>query len=89
MEQSQNSTATKNTVRRVDDLGRVVLPQELRNSFGIADGEPLEISAQGEYIMLRKHVPACSFCGEYETDLKEYRGKCVCKNCIAVLVELP
>lgn len=89
MEQNQNSTDTANIVRKVDDLGRVVLPKELRSSFGIADGDPLEISTQGDYILLHKYTPACNFCGEHENNLKEFQGKFVCGDCIGALVELP
>ena len=56
-------------VRKVDQLGRIVLPAELRDTLGIktgdkkGEGDPLEIFVDGDYIMLRKYSPACIFCG--------------------------
>jgi stage V sporulation protein T len=48
-------------VRRIDDLGRVVLPKELRKNFGIAEGDPVEIFTDKNTIILRKYNPACDY----------------------------
>ena len=68
-------------VRKVDDLGRIVLPIELRRTLNIDIKDALEIFVDGEDIMLRKYNPACIICGESD-DLIEYKGKKICKNCI-------
>ena len=66
--------------RKVDELGRVVIPIELRRSLGIAIRDSLEIYVEGQFIVLKKHENSCIFCGS-ETDIKEFKGKNVCKNC--------
>ena len=68
-------------VRKVDELGRIVLPIELRRTLGIEVRGPLEIYVDDESIMLKKYNPACILCGE-SGDLVEYKGKKVCRNCI-------
>ncbi|MHB1842181.1 MAG: AbrB/MazE/SpoVT family DNA-binding domain-containing protein [Sulfobacillus sp.] len=67
-------------VRRIDELGRVVLPAELRQSLGIADKDELEIYVEGETIVLVKYLPRCVFCGRCE-GLREFKGKMVCMEC--------
>ena len=69
-------------VRKVDDLGRVVLPIELRRTLDIAEKDSLEIYIDGEKIILRKYQPACIFCGSAE-DVENIHGKNVCHSCIA------
>lgn len=71
-------------VRRVDELGRVVLPIELRRTLNIADRDSLEIYVDGEKIVLRKYEPACVFCGNLD-DVGPFRGKNVCGDCLSVL----
>ena len=68
-------------VRKVDELGRIVLPIELRRTLSIEIRDPLEIYVDGESIVLKKYAPACILCGE-AGDLVEYRGKKVCRKCI-------
>ncbi len=72
----------KNTgiVRRLDQLGRVVLPMELRRTMNIAEKDSLEIFVEGENIVLRKYQPTCIFCGE-ESDLKQFEEKNICSKC--------
>ncbi|HHY09233.1 MAG TPA: AbrB/MazE/SpoVT family DNA-binding domain-containing protein [Firmicutes bacterium] len=67
-------------VRKVDDLGRVVLPVELRRSLGIEERDPLEIYVQDDKIILRKSAVRCIFCGS-EEDVTEYKNKGICQNC--------
>lgn len=71
-------------VRKVDQLGRIVLPKETRRIFNIEEGDPLEIFVDGESIVLSKYQPSCIFCGE-ATDIVEYKGKKVCKKCLQEL----
>lgn len=66
--------------RKVDDLGRIVLPVELRRLHGIATGDALEISVDGDAIVLRKLQEACVFCGGAD-DLGTYRSRPVCAGC--------
>lgn len=67
-------------VRRVDELGRVVIPIEIRNKFGIAEKDPIEIYVDGSSIVLKKYQPNCIFCGGTKK-LVEYKGKLVCSAC--------
>ena len=74
-------------VRHMDSLGRVVLPKELRRTFGITADTPLEILTEGDAILLRKYRPAdaCALCGEVSPDSVELHGKFVCPRCRAAL----
>jgi len=67
-------------VRKVDELGRVVLPIELRRNLGIGEGDAMEIFVEGTSIVLRKHEPACIFCGEGR-EVSTFRGKNICAHC--------
>lgn len=67
-------------VRKIDELGRVVLPSELRRVFGIREGDELEISVNGEQIILQKRQDLCLFCGA-ESPAVEFRGRRVCDEC--------
>lgn len=68
-------------VRKLDDLGRIVLPVELRRTLEIEDKDPLEIFIEGNTIVLKKYQPACVFCGNAK-DVFTYRGRNVCPDCI-------
>lgn len=68
-------------VRKVDELGRIVLPIELRRTLDIALRDPLEIYVEGESIVLKKYNPSCIFCGSKE-NIFVYHEKNVCGNCI-------
>lgn len=67
-------------VRKVDNLGRIVLPSELRKTLNIKIKDPLEIYVSGDSIVLRKYLPCCVFCGD-EEDIKPFKNKYICKNC--------
>jgi transcriptional pleiotropic regulator of transition state genes len=71
-------------VRRVDELGRVVIPIELRRSLDIAEKDGLEISVDNDRIVLRKYAPACVFCGS-EDEVSSFKGKNVCKTCLTAM----
>ncbi|MBE5781241.1 MAG: AbrB/MazE/SpoVT family DNA-binding domain-containing protein [Clostridiales bacterium] len=73
-------------VRKVDSLGRVVLPIELRRTMGMDVKDPVEIFVQGDRIVLRKYQPACIFCGS-EKDLVEHGDYMVCRSCIEALAQ--
>ena len=71
-------------VRKVDELGRIVLPIELRRTMDIAEKDALEIYVEGENIILRKYQAACVFCGSVK-NLVSYKGRNVCADCVATL----
>ncbi|BBI32340.1 AbrB/MazE/SpoVT family DNA-binding domain-containing protein [Cohnella abietis] len=73
-------------VRRIDDLGRVVIPKEMRRTLGVANGDPIEFFVEGDRIILRKYNPGCVMCGSV-TDVKELRGKSICASCVSEIVE--
>lgn len=67
-------------VRKVDELGRVVIPIELRRTMSIEEKDPLEIYVDGESIILKKYEPACIFCGS-AVEVEDFKGKKVCRDC--------
>ena len=71
-------------VRKVDELGRIVLPIELRRTLGIAEKDALEIYVDGENIILKKYEPACIFCNNAK-DVIVFRNRNICSECIAAL----
>ncbi|WP_443081748.1 AbrB/MazE/SpoVT family DNA-binding domain-containing protein [Tepidibacter sp.] len=74
-------------VRKVDELGRVVIPIELRRTLNIAEKDALEIYVDGENIILKKYEPACIFCGNAK-DIQYFSGKNICPNCIENISEI-
>lgn len=68
-------------VRKIDRLGRIVLPKELRDVLDLDVGTPLEIYSDNEVIALKKYEPTCIFCNE-STDVIEYKSKKICKKCV-------
>jgi transcriptional pleiotropic regulator of transition state genes len=73
-------------VRKVDELGRIVLPIELRRTLDIAEKDSLEIYVDEDAIILRKYQPACIFCDNAK-DIMSYKGKNVCPECAKALSE--
>ncbi|NFC47385.1 AbrB/MazE/SpoVT family DNA-binding domain-containing protein [Clostridium botulinum] len=71
-------------VRKLDNLGRVVLPKELRKTLNLDEKDPLEIYVDGEQIILKKYAPACIFCGEAK-EVINFKGKNICKICLKEL----
>ncbi|MFY9218710.1 MAG: AbrB/MazE/SpoVT family DNA-binding domain-containing protein [Tepidanaerobacteraceae bacterium] len=74
-------------VRKVDDLGRVVIPIELRRTLGISEKDPLEIYVDTDKIILKKYLPACIFCGNAE-ELVNFNSKSICKECATAIKSL-
>lgn len=74
-------------VRKVDELGRIVLPIELRNKLNIAEKDQIEIYVDGSSIILKKYEPNCIFCGSSK-DLISYNDKLVCQKCQEKLSDL-
>ena len=73
-------------VRKVDDLGRIVLPIELRRMLDIAERDELEIFVESDRIVLRKFESNCIFCGS-AMGLRAFNGKNVCSHCVEKLTE--
>ena len=71
-------------VRKVDELGRIVLPIELRRTLDIAERDPLEIYVEGSAIVPKKYRPTCVFCDSVK-DISVYREKNVCARCLREL----
>lgn len=70
-------------VRRIDELGRVVIPKSIRDVYGWEPGTPVEIFTDGEKVILREYAPGCVLCGTVENDLHElYPNKLICTHCI-------
>jgi len=71
-------------VRKADELGRIVIPKELRNTMSIDEGTPLEIFTGNGQIVLQKYQPGCIFCDGFE-NLTDFAGKQICPACIVAL----
>ena len=74
-------------IRKVDELGRVVIPIELRNKFDISEKDPIEIYVDGSSIILKKYEPNCVFCGNSK-NLSTYKDKLICTKCAKHIAEL-
>ncbi len=74
-------------VRKLDSLGRIVLPAELRKKLNLEDRCPIEIFVQQDKIILQKYAPSDIFTGEFE-DLVEYKGLKVSKSTICELARI-
>lgn len=69
-------------VRRIDDLGRIVIPMELRRTLGIKVRDPLAIYVDGDRIILEKHRDACVICGDTGAPMSAVRNRPVCETCL-------
>ena len=67
-------------VRKLDSLGRVVLPIELRNTMGLQEGTPIEIYTDGNTIILKEYQPGCIVCGSMD-GLTACKSKQICSDC--------
>ncbi len=74
-------------VRKMDELGRIVIPMEIRNKFGISEKDEIEIYVDGSNIVLKKCEHGCIFCGNRK-NLIEYSGKLICNECLKNIVQL-
>ena len=72
---------TTGIVRKVDELGRIVLPIELRRTLDIEERDSLEIYLDGDKIILSKYMPACLFCGNAQNVIY-FHGKLICHDCL-------
>ena len=74
-------------VRKVDELGRIVLPIEMRRTLDIGEKEALEIYVEGSSVILKKYKPSCVFC-DATKDITVFKGKNICPKCLKELKEL-
>ena len=70
--------------RKIDDLGRIVIPAETRRMFNIREGDLLFINVEGGNIVLRKMTDSCTFCGS-DDQVSQFKGKGICSTCRAQL----
>ena len=68
-------------VRKIDDLGRIVLPVEMRRIFDINEKDSFEVLTEGDMIILKKYGSVCVLCGSSD-DLKSFKDKGICSACI-------
>ena len=71
-------------VRKIDELGRIVLPIETRKRLDISAGDGVEIFVERDRVILKKYEPACIFCGEVD-DVVNYGDKKICRHCLEEL----
>lgn len=74
-------------VRKVDQLGRVVIPIELRRNLDIDDKDSLEIYVEEDHIILKKYSPACCFCSN-ASGVTQFKNRNICGSCLAELMSL-
>ena len=74
-------------VRRVDELGRIVIPMEVRRYFGIDVKDPVEIFIDKNRIVLKKFLNGCVFCGK-NSKLIDYKERKICLSCVQSLGRL-
>ena len=74
-------------VRKVDELGRIVLPIEMRRTLDIGEKDALEIYVEGSSVILKKNKPSCVFC-DATKDITVFNGKNICPKCLKELKEL-
>jgi transcriptional pleiotropic regulator of transition state genes len=74
-------------VRKVDQLGRIVLPKSLRKRYLMNEGDPVEILVQGDHIILERYRPKCVFCGNID-QVSDFKERHVCGVCLAEMNEL-
>lgn len=72
-------------VRRVDDLGRIVIPMELRRTLGINVKDPLAIFVEGDRIILERHKDSCAICGDVDGQTVEVKGRQICSDCVTAV----
>ena len=74
-------------VRKVDELGRILLPIDMRRTLDIGEKDALEIYVEGSSVILKKYKPSCVFC-DATKDITVFKGKNICPKCLKELKEL-
>lgn len=80
-------TSIPHVIRRIDHLGRIVLPKSIRKKYHIEEGDSVNISIEDETIVFRKTKTGCVFCGSNDGTLSTFRGRAVCKYCLQALAD--
>ncbi|MBE6712926.1 MAG: AbrB/MazE/SpoVT family DNA-binding domain-containing protein [Ruminococcaceae bacterium] len=75
------------SIRKIDNLGRIVIPMDLRKALEIHEWDDLRIALEGNAVTIRKEHDSCTFCGS-EKNLTSFENKSVCKSCLAKLKEI-
>ncbi len=78
----------KGNIRLIDELGRIVIPIEMRNALEIKSGDLMRMELDGEKIVIQKNTPTCVFCSS-ENGLTKYEGKTICLKCIREISKIP
>lgn len=73
--------------RRIDQLGRVVIPMSMRKANNLGIRDPVDISVENDAIVIRKSGPGCVFCGKRDGDLLTFHGRAICKSCRQEITE--
>ncbi|WP_348621950.1 AbrB/MazE/SpoVT family DNA-binding domain-containing protein [Paenibacillus polymyxa] len=73
-------------VRKVDQLGRIVLPKSLRKRYQMNEGDPVEILVQGDHIILERYRPKCVFCGSVE-QVNDFKDRYICVQCLTEMTQ--
>jgi transcriptional pleiotropic regulator of transition state genes len=76
-------------VRKLDELGRIVIPIDVRRSFEIKEGTPIEIAVDDDRIILHKFLPRCVFCGTQSRESGTFGGRVICPSCKEEIGHLP
>lgn len=74
-------------IRNIDELGRIVIPKELRKKMDIKSDDPIEIYVEEDRIILEKFTTGCLFC-DSDTDIQIYKGKKICAACLQEMSRL-
>ena len=72
-------------IRSIDNLGRLVLPKEMRDAMDIKNQDGMEIFVSEDKIILQKYYPACIFCAKKDDSIVYFKGKMICGDCVADL----
>ena len=81
---------TTGEVRKIDELGRVVIPKEIRTDMDFNKKDPVEIFVDEDMIVMQRYYSACTFCGKKKKDVSEriqFSGKTVCRSCVQSLTD--
>ncbi len=74
-------------IRKVDGLGRIVIPMEVRRSLEIYENDHVSIGVDGETIVLQRHRPFCAICGNTE-GIRTFKSKNVCEECLSLIRQI-
>lgn len=80
-EKGDRTMKSTGVIRNIDELGRIVVPKEIRKHLGISSTDAVEIFVDGDRIILKKHEPYCCFCNSNENVI-EFKGKKICRACL-------